>query len=262
MLDKELEYTLNAAFKEARAKRHEFVTVEHLLLALLDNSSVLEVFKSCGANLSRLRNNLIEFIERTTPIIPMNINDRETQPTLGFQRVIQRAVFQVQSAGKTDVMGANVLIAIFSEQESQSVFFIRQENVNRLDVINFVAHGSTKPNSKLPPAYKDYGGHFQQEEGEGGQEENNSSPLDLYTTNLNSKAQTGLIDPLVGREEETDRVIQVLCRRRKNNPLLVGEAGVGKTAIAEGLAKAIVERNVPHVLLESIIYSLDLGSLL
>ncbi len=261
MLDKELEYTLNVAFKEARAKRHEFVTVEHLLLALLDNSSVGEVLKSCGANISRLRNNLAEFIERTTPIIPLNIHDRETQPTLGFQRVIQRAVFQVQSAGKTEVMGANVLAAIFSEQESQSVYFIRQENVSRLDVINFVAHGSTKPNTKLPPTYRDYG-HFQQEEGEGGQEEGGSSPLELYTTNLNAKAQTGSIDPLIGREEETDRVIQVLCRRRKNNPLLVGEAGVGKTAIAEGLAKAIVEGRVPDVLAQSTIYSLDLGSLL
>ncbi len=261
MLDKELEYTLNVAFKEARAKRHEFVTVEHLLLALLDNSSVIEVLKNCNVNTSRLRTNLVEFIERTTPLIPLNVHGRETQPTLGFQRVIQRAVFQVQSSGKTEVLGANVLAAIFSEQESQSVFFIRQENVSRLDVINFITHGTTKPNVKLPPTYKDYS-HFQQEEGEGMQEESGSSPLELYTTNLNAKAQTGLIDPLIGREEETERVIQVLCRRRKNNPLLVGEAGVGKTAIAEGLAKAIVEGRVPDVLAQSTIYSLDLGSLL
>lgn len=259
MLDKELEYTLNVAFKEARAKRHEFVTVEHLLLALLDNSSVAEVLKGCGANINRLRNNVAEFIERTTPIIPLNIHDRETQPTLGFQRVIQRAVFQVQSAGRTEVTGANVLAAIFSEQESQSIYFIRQENVSRLDVINYIAHGSSKANVKLPPTYREYG-HFS-EEGEG-QEEAGSSPLELYTTNLNAKAQSGLIDPLIGREEETDRVIQVLCRRRKNNPLLVGEAGVGKTAIAEGLAKAIVEGRVPDVLMQSVIYSLDLGSLL
>jgi len=263
MLDKELEYTLNVAFKEARAKRHEFVTVEHLLLALLDNSSVTEVLKSCGANINRLRNNVTEFIERTTPTIPLNVHDRETQPTLGFQRVIQRAVFQVQSAGKTEVIGANVLAAIFSEQESQSVYFIRQENVNRLDVINYIAHGTTKPNhTKLPPTYKDYGHFPSSEEGEGMQEEGGSTPLEMYTTNLNTKAQSGMIDPLIGREEETDRVIQVLCRRRKNNPLLVGEAGVGKTAIAEGLAKAIVEGRVPDILANSVIYSLDLGSLL
>jgi ATP-dependent Clp protease ATP-binding subunit ClpA len=262
MLDKELEYTLNVAFKEARGKRHEFVTVEHLLLALLDNSSVIEVLKSCGANLLRLRNNIAEFIERTTPVIPLHVHDRETQPTLGFQRVIQRAVFQVQSAGKTEVIGANVLAAILSEQESQSVYFIRQENVSRLDVINFIAHGSTKPATKLPPTYKDYGHFSSSEEGEGGGEEAGTTPLELYTTNLNAKAQAGLIDPVVGREEETSRVIQVLCRRRKNNPLLVGEAGVGKTAIAEGLAKAIVEGRVPDVLANSVIYSLDLGSLL
>ncbi|HVY53495.1 MAG TPA: Clp protease N-terminal domain-containing protein, partial [Gammaproteobacteria bacterium] len=262
MLDKELEYTLNAAFKEARNKRHEFVTVEHLLLALLDNTSAVDILKNCGANLNRLRGNISEYIERTTPVIPMDVQDRETQPTLGFQRVIQRAVFQVQSAGKTEVMGANVLAAILSEQESQSVYFIRQENISRLDVINFIAHGSTKPSPKLPPTYKgDYGSTHFSEDGEGG-EENGSSPLELYTTNLNTKAQAGLIDPLIGREEETDRVIQVLCRRRKNNPLLVGEAGVGKTAIAEGLAKAIVEGRVPDVLTNSVIYSLDLGSLL
>src|SRR5471030_462347 len=157
MLDKELEYTLNVAFKEARTKRHEFVTVEHLLLALLENSSAVDVLKACGANINRLRSNLTEFIERTTPVIPLNVHDRETQPTLGFQRVIQRAVFQVQSSGKTEVIGANVLAAIFSEQESQSVYFIRQENVSRLDVINFIAHGTTKPAAKLPPTYREYG---------------------------------------------------------------------------------------------------------
>lgn len=260
MLDKELEYTLNAAFKEARTKRHEFVTVEHLLLALLDNSSVIDVLKGCGANLNRLRQNVAEFVERMTPVIPSHVHDRDTQPTLGFQRVIQRAVFQVQSAGKTEVLGANVLAAILSEQESQSVYFIRQENVSRLDVINYIAHGSNKPAAKIPPHLRDIG-HFS-EEGENAQEEGGSSPLELYTTNLNAKAQAGLIDPVVGREEETGRVIQVLCRRRKNNALLVGEAGVGKTAIAEGLAKAIVEGMVPDVLANSVIYSLDLGSLL
>lgn len=262
MLDKELEYTLNAAFKEARAKRHEFVTVEHLLLALLDNTSALEVLKACGANINRLRSNLIEFIDRTTPVIPLNIHDRDTQPTLGFQRVIQRAVFQVQSAGRTEVVGANVLAAIFSEQESQSVYFIRQENISRLDVINFIAHGSPKSKSQPrdesgPSSFNHYS-----DENEGMQDESGTSPLELYTTNLNARAKLGLIDPLIGRKEEIERTIQVLCRRRKNNPLLVGEAGVGKTAIAEGLARLIIEKQVPTVLQDSVIYSLDLGSLL
>lgn len=265
MLDKELEYTLNVAFKEARTKRHEFVTVEHLLLSLLDNSSSLDVLKACGANINRLRSNLVEFIDRTTPIIPLNVHDRDTQPTLGFQRVIQRAVFQVQSAGKTEVAGANVLAAIFSEQESQSVYFIRQENISRLDVINFIAHGATgaarsKPGDDRPFTQQSYPS---EEDGENGSETGaGNSPLELYTTNLNARAKLGLIDPLIGRGEEVDRCIQVLCRRRKNNPLLVGEAGVGKTAIAEGLARMIIEHKVPEVLAESVIYSLDLGSLL
>ena len=259
MLDKELENTLNVAFKEARSKRHEFVTVEHLLLALLDNSAALEVLKACGANVSRLRSNLTEFIDRTTPIIPLNIHDRDTQPTLGFQRVIQRAVFQVQSSGKTEVSGANILAAIFSEQESQSVYFIRQENMSRLDVINFISHGVSK--SKAPQRDEHSFNHYS-EDAEGLQEENGTSPLELYTTNLNARAKIGLVDPLIGREEEIERTIQVLCRRRKNNPLLVGEAGVGKTAIAEGLAKLIIDKKVPTVLQEGAIYSLDLGSLL
>lgn len=260
MLDKELEYTLNLAFKEARTKRHEFVTVEHLLLALLDNSSALEVLKACGANINRLRNNLVEFIDRTTPVIPLNIHDRDTQPTLGFQRVIQRAVFQVQSSGKTEVSGANVLAAIFSEQESQSVYFIRQENISRLDVINFIAHGTAKPKTQTR---EDHSFNHFNEDSEGSGEETGTSPLELYTTNLNARAKMGLIDPLIGREEEIQRTVQVLCRRRKNNPLLVGEAGVGKTAIAEGLARLIVEKKgVPTVLHDSVIYSLDLGSLL
>ncbi len=270
MLDKELEYTLNVAFKEARAKRHEFVTVEYLLLALLDNTSALEVLKACGANIGRLRSNLIEFIDRTTPIIPLNVHDRDTQPTLGFQRVIQRAVFQVQSSGKTEVTGANVLAAIFSEQESQSVYFIRQENISRLDVINYIAHGIAKPKlppkEELPPIQQQPHIHpfsqYNGEEAESMGDEAGSSPLELYTTNLNARAKMGLIDPLIGRDEEVERTIQVLCRRRKNNPLLVGEAGVGKTAIAEGLARLIIEGKVPSVLNESVIYSLDLGSLL
>jgi ATP-dependent Clp protease ATP-binding subunit ClpA len=261
MLDKELEYTLNAAFKEARAKRHEFVTVEHLLLALLDNTSALEVLKACGANINRLRSNLTEFIDRTTPVIPLNIHDRDTQPTLGFQRVIQRAVFQVQSAGRTEVVGANVLAAIFSEQESQSVYFIRQENISRLDVINFIAHGSSKTN-KIQTRDEQQSFNHYTDDAEGMQDEGGTSPLELYTTNLNARAKLGLIDPLIGREEEVERTIQVLCRRRKNNPLLVGDAGVGKTAIAEGLARLIIEKQVPSILHESVIYSLDLGSLL
>lgn len=263
MLDKELEYTLNIAFKEARSKRHEFVTVEHLLLALLENASALDVLKACGANVNRLRSNLVEFIDRTTPVIPLNVHDRDTQPTLGFQRVIQRAVFQVQSSGKTEVSGANILAAIFSEQESQSVYFIRQENISRLDVINYIAHGTAKPKTPIrnPEDNPFNANQYSQEESEGG-EEGGTSPLELYTTNLNARAKMGLIDPLIGREEEVERTIQVLCRRRKNNPLLVGEAGVGKTAIAEGLARLIIEKKVPSVLHDSVIYSLDLGSLL
>lgn len=261
MLDKELEYTLNLAFKEARAKRHEFVTVEHLLIALLENSAAVEVLKACGANISHLRSNLTEFIDRTTPIIPTHIHDRDTQPTLGFQRVLQRAVFHVQSSGKTEVTGANVLAAIFSEQESQSVYLIRQENVSRLDVINYIAHGSTKTRAPSREG-EQFGGHYM-EESEGDQTgEGGGSPLEQYTTNLNARAKLGMIDPLIGREDEIERTIQILCRRRKNNPLLVGEAGVGKTAIAEGLARFIIEKNVPSVLEDAVIYSLDLGSLL
>lgn len=261
MLDKELELTLNTAFKEARSKRHEFVTVEHLLLALLENTSALDVLRACGANVSHLRANLMEFINRTTPVIPLNVHDRDTQPTLGFQRVIQRAVFQVQSSGKTEVSGANVLAAIFSEQESQSVYFIRQENISRLDVINYIAHGTTK--AKLPQREEQPFSNPYQEEAEGqGEEGGGTSPLELYTTNLNARAKMGLIDPLIGREEEIERTTQVLCRRRKNNPLLVGEAGVGKTAVAEGLAKLIVDKKVPSILQDIVIYSLDLGSLL
>lgn len=261
MLDKELEYTLNLAFKEARSKRHEFVTVEHLLLALLENSSALDVLKACGANVGRLRNNLLEFVDRTTPVIPGHVHDRDTQPTLGFQRVLQRAVFHVQSSGRTEVSGANVLAAIFSEQESQSVYLIRQENVNRLDVINFISHGMTRPRPSVRDNDPMGGGHYM-EEGESTPDETGLSPLEQFTTNLNARAKLGLIDPLVGRNDEIERTIQILCRRRKNNPLLVGEAGVGKTAIAEGLARFIVENKVPEVLAESVIYSLDLGSLL
>jgi ATP-dependent Clp protease ATP-binding subunit ClpA len=258
MLNRELEVTLNLAFKEARTKRHEFMTVEHLLLALLDNEAAASVLRACGANLDKLRHDLQEFIDSTTPLIPQHDEERETQPTLGFQRVLQRAVFHVQSSGKREVTGANVLVAIFSEQESQAVFLLKQQSVARIDVVNFIAHGI----SKVPG----HGGHSESEQemqdDEGGESASSSNPLDAYASNLNELARLGRIDPLVGRELEVERVAQILARRRKNNPLLVGEAGVGKTAIAEGLAKRIVDNQVPDLLAESVVYSLDLGALL
>lgn len=255
MLNKELEFTLNLAFKEAKEKRHEFMTVEHLLLSLLDNPSAGNVLQACDANIESLRRDLIEFIDETTPKIPLEEMDRETQPTLGFQRVLQRAVFHVQSAGKTEVTGANVLAAIFSEQESQAVYFLRRENITRLDVINYISHGV----SKYQTGDMQDGGMMPEEEngGEGGE-----SPLESYCLNLNRRAKQGKIDPLIGRTEELQRAIQILCRRRKNNPLLVGEAGVGKTAIAEGLARYIIEGNIPEAMMHCVVYSLDLGALL
>lgn len=261
MLSKDLEVTLNLAFKGARSKRHEFMTVEHLLLALLDNESAAHVLRACGADLANLRSDLLEFVDSTTPLIPENDTERETQPTLGFQRVLQRAVFHVQSSGKSEVTGANVLVAIFSEQESQAVFYLKQQSIARIDIVNFITHGISKmaghSNSNLES------GHEQHDEdslqaGEGGSQ----NPLEAYATNLNEEALLGRIDPLVGRDDEVERVCQILSRRRKNNPLLVGEAGVGKTAIAEGLAKRIVEGEVPEILKGSVVYSLDLGSLL
>lgn len=257
MLNKELEFTLNLAFKEAKEKRHEFMTVEHLLLSLLDNPAAGNVLTACGAELESLRRDITIFIDETTPLIPQNEMDRETQPTLGFQRVLQRAVFHVQSAGKTEVTGANVLAAIFSEQESQAVYFLRRENITRLDVVNFISHGISKFPSddhqdQLGPSMDD----------EMPQDAPGSNPLEAYCTNLNQRAMLGFIDPLIGRKEEVQRAIQVLCRRRKNNPLLVGEAGVGKTAIAEGLAKQIVDNEVPEAIADSTVYSLDLGALL
>ena len=257
MLNKELEFTLNLAFKEAKEKRHEFMTVEHLLLSLLDNPAAGNVLHACEANIDALRHDLIEFIDETTPKIPDDELDRETQPTLGFQRVLQRAVFHVQSAGKVEVSGANVLAAIFSEQESQAVYFLRRENITRLDVINYISHGVSKfqsndLNENMNP--------LMDEEMMG--VETNESPLESYCMNLNKRARLGKIDPLIGRHEEIQRTIQVLCRRRKNNPLLVGEAGVGKTAIAEGLAKRIVDGEVPDAISNCVVYSLDLGSLL
>jgi len=260
MLSKELESTLNTAFKGARSKRHEFMTVEHLLLALLDNESAASVLRACGADLAALRRDLAEFVDSTTPLIPEGDEERETQPTLGFQRVLQRAVFHVQSSGKSEVTGANVLVAIFSEQESQAVYYLKQQSIARIDVVNFITHGISKVSGSSSHSES---GHEQMDEetavpGEGGQQ----NPLDAYATNLNEQAVQGRIDPLVGRDYEVERVVQVLARRRKNNPLLVGESGVGKTAIAEGLAKKIVDKEVPEVLEKSTVFSLDLGSLL
>jgi ATP-dependent Clp protease ATP-binding subunit ClpA len=253
MLSKELEFSLNLAFKEAREKNHEFMTVEHLLYALLGNPSAVEVLRACGANLEQLKQDLGKFLEETTPTLAAD-DDRETQPTLGFQRVLQRAVFHVQSSDKTEVTGANVLVAIFSEQESQAVYFLNKLNITRLDIVNYISHGI----SKL---------HEQDEENtenaatSEAADSTTRQPLETFATNLNEQAALGRIDPLIGRREEIHRTIQILCRRRKNNPLFVGEAGVGKTALAEGLAKMIVDGDVPEVLLNSNIYSLDLGSL-
>ncbi|SBS26788.1 ATP-dependent Clp protease ATP-binding subunit ClpA [Marinomonas aquimarina] len=254
MLDKELEQTLNNAFKAARDKRHEFMTVEHLLLALIDNAAAAKVLEACGVTLEILSKELEEFVDSTTPLIPENDQEREVQPTLGFQRVLQRAVFHVQSSGKREVTGANVLVAIFSEQESQAVYLLRRHNVARIDVVNFVAHGI----SKLGSASPDDAIEHEDEEGE----DTAKAPLQKYATNLNEEAKAGRIDRLIGRQYEVERVVQTLSRRRKNNPLLVGESGVGKTAIAEGLAKRIVDGEVPDVIADGIVYSLDLGALL
>ena len=256
MLNKELENTLNNAFKGARERNHEFMTVEHLLLALLENQTAADILRACGADVSKLGNELQAFLEETTPVLPTN-DERETQPTLGFQRVLQRAVFHVQSSGKREVTGANVLVAIFSEQESQAVYFLKKQDITRLEVVNYISHGISKVGDD---EHLSNGGAS-----EGGEEQSDNaqqSPLSQYATNLNQLALTGRIDPLIGRKHEIERTVQVLCRRRKNNPLFVGEAGVGKTALAEGLAKKIVDGQVPEVLADATIYSLDLGSLL
>ncbi|MBK6286545.1 MAG: ATP-dependent Clp protease ATP-binding subunit ClpA [Pseudomonadales bacterium] len=257
MLSKDLELNLNSAFKGARARRHEFMTVEHLLLALLDNETAARVLRACGSDLGQLRGELAEFVETTTPVIPEADSERETEPTLGFQRVLQRAVFHVQSSGKSEVTGANVLVALFSEQESQAVYLLKKQNIARIDVVNFITHGISKVADNPRPGGVE-GGEEDQQTGEGGE----ASPLQSFATNLNDEARAGRIDPLVGRAAELERVAQILARRRKNNPLLVGESGVGKTAIAEGLAKRIVDGEVPDVLSSSVVYSLDLGSLL
>ena len=254
MIAQELEVSLHMAFVEARQKRHEFITVEHLLLALLDNPTAAEVLRTCGANLDELRKQLSQHIAEQTPRIGTE-REVDTQPTLGFQRVIQRAILHVQSSGKKEVTGANVLVAIFGEKDSHAVYFLQQQGITRLDVVNYISHGITK-------TPQPHSGKTEQESEQEGQAETANSPLDNYTQNLNAQALAGKIDPLIGRDRELERVIQTLCRRRKNNPLLVGEAGVGKTAIAEGLARRIVENNVPELLEKSTVYSLDMGALL
>ena len=258
MLSRELEVTLNLAFKTAREKRHEYMTVEHLLLALLDDASAASVLKACGADLVALRDDLTEFIDSTMPTIPDAQLEQDTQPTHGFQRVLQRAVFQVNSANHSEVVGANVIVAIFSEQESQAVYFMRLQDVARIDVVNFISHGISKYVDQ-PDGSED---SEESLEGEGEETAKEKSLLSQFTTNLNEQAEAGLIDPLIGRDSEIERVSQILIRRRKNNPLLTGETGVGKTAIAEGLAKLIIEGDVPEPMLGSTVYSLDMGALL
>jgi len=253
MLNQELELSLNMAFARARERRHEFMTVEHLLLALLSNPSAREALEACSVDLVALRQELETFIEQTTPVLPESQDDRETQPTLSFQRVLQRAVFHVQSSGRNEVSGANVLVAIFSEQESQAAYLLRKYEVSRLDVVNFLSHGTRKDEPGQAPSNENPAS----EEPAGGEDR-----LENFTTNLNQLARVGGIDPLIGRDKELERAIQVLCRRRKNNPLLVGESGVGKTAIAEGLAWRIVQGTVPEVIADCTLYSLDIGSLL
>ncbi len=253
MLNKELEKTLNDAFKRAHQMRHEFITVEHLLLAMMENKSACEVFQAAGGDVAAMTSEIESYLEQSTPIIPADI-ERETQPTLGFQRVLQRAVFHVQSSGKKEVTGANVLVAIFSEQDSQAVYLMSRQDVTRLDVVNFISHGIARIDDDDDMA--DFNESTTVEN-----EETANDPLTKYTVNLNEQAKLGKIDPLIGRDKELKRAIQTLCRRRKNNPLLVGEAGVGKTAIAEGLALKIVEGNVPEILEDTTIYSLDMGAL-
>ena len=262
MIAQELEVSLHMAFVEARQQRHEFITVEHLLLALLDNPSAAEVLRACSANIDDLRASLANFIKDNTPQVA-GTDEVDTQPTLGFQRVIQRAIMHVQSTGngKKEVNGANVLVAIFGEKDSHAVYYLHQQGVTRLDVVNFIAHGIKK--GELPEPSKGAEGAAEGEEGSAASEKNEkSSPLEQFTQNLNQLAKDGKIDPLIGRYFEVERTIQILCRRRKNNPLLVGEAGVGKTAIAEGLAWRITQNDVPEILAEAVVYSLDMGALL
>ncbi|WP_441003335.1 ATP-dependent Clp protease ATP-binding subunit ClpA [Pseudocolwellia agarivorans] len=253
MLNKDLESSLNLAFRQAKDSRHEFMTVEHLLLALLDNPASIEALTACGADISQLSKELLNFIGETTPVIPESELERETQPTLGFQRVLQRAVFHVQSSGKSEVNGANVLVAIFSEQESQAAYFLKKLDVTRLDIVNFISHGISKIESNEPL-------HSAEDVDQKVEEE--ARTIDNFAVNLNEEALKGNIDPLIGRTDELERTLQVLSRRRKNNPLYVGEAGVGKTAIAEGLANLIISDKSPEFLADATIYSLDMGALL
>ncbi len=257
MIAQELEVSLHMAFVEARQQRHEFITVEHLLLALLDNPSAAEVLRACAANVDDLRKSLIGFIKENTPVVP-GADEIDTQPTLGFQRVIQRAIMHVQSTsnGKKEVTGANVLVAIFGEKDSHAVYYLHQQGITRLDVVNYISHGITKTPQPKEQAREE--AQEPEQDAAGSQQ----GALDQYTQNLNALAREGKIDPLIGRDHEVERVIQVLCRRRKNNPLLVGEAGVGKTAIAEGLAWRITQGDVPEVLSDAVVYSLDMGALL
>ena len=265
MIAQELEVSLHMAFVEARQQRHEFITVEHLMLALLDNPSAAEVLRACSANIDDLRKALTNFIKDNTPQVA-GVDDVDTQPTLGFQRVIQRAIMHVQStgSGKKEVTGANVLVAIYGEKDSHAVYYLHQQGVTRLDVVNYIAHGIRKGEPPEQPAQP--GGKTEGEGEEGGnnntEKSEKATPLEQFTVNLNQHAKDGKIDPLIGREYEVERTIQILCRRRKNNPLLVGEAGVGKTAIAEGLAWRITEGNVPEVLHDATVYALDMGALL
>ena len=255
MLNKELEHSLNKAFLEAREKRHEFITVEHILLMLTENGSAVAVLQACGADVHKMHDELEKYVDQNTPLL-VDDEDRETQPTLGFQRVLQRALFHVKSSGQGEVTGANVLVAIFSEQDSHSVYLLHSLEIERLDVTNYLSHGISRidENDSEESSFASESETFNETPAK-------EQPLELYAVNLNEMAIAGDIDPLVGREEEVERVIQTLCRRRKNNPLLVGEAGVGKTAIAEGLARKIIEETVPDILMDATIYSLDLGAL-
>lgn len=252
MIAQELEVSLHMAFMDARQKRHELITVEHLLLAMIDNPTAAEVLRACGAKLEILRTELNQYIEEHTPTV-IGLDDVDTQPTLGFQRVIQRAMLHVQSSGKKEVTGANVLVAIFGEKDSHAVFFLHQQGITRLDIVNFISHGVSKIGETAKP---------EGPEQEADAESAPAGALENFTLNLNAQVAAGKIDPLIGRSAELERVVQTLCRRRKNNPLLVGEAGVGKTAIAEGLARRIVEKNIPDVLANAVVYSLDMGALL
>ena len=255
MFSKDLEVTIGHCYKQAREQRHEFMTVEHLLLALTENQSAVGALRACGVDLPRLSTELERIIAETVPVLPHG-DERDTQPTLGFQRVLQRAVYHVQSSGRKEVTGANVLVAIFGEKDSHAVYFMHQQEITRLDVVNYISHGIAKIGDE-PAAGVSGGGEREGEEGG----ELKGNPLHEFASNLNELALEGKIDPLIGRTDEIERTIQVLCRRRKNNPLYVGEAGVGKTALAEGLAKRIVDGEVPEVLESATIWSLDLGAL-